>query len=157
MATERHTVRTRTDDQGVDGVTPPGTAMSQDIRPQTSGDEVLVFVYGRMKQGGADHSVLAGSRFLGLAMTAPEYDLVDLGGMPGLTTEGGMVVQGELYAVDKQTLTSIDECEDHPDTFHRDNLLLDDGREVLGYILPLTQAVGFPRLSSGTWNEALAG
>ena len=68
-----------------------------------------------------------------------------------------MVVQGELYAVDKQTLTSIDECEDHPDTFHRDNLLLDDGREVLGYVLPLTQAVGFPRLSSGTWNEALAG
>jgi len=68
-----------------------------------------------------------------------------------------MVVQGELYAVDKRTLTSIDECEDHPDTFHRDKLLLNDGREVLGYILPPTQAVGFPRLSSGTWNEALAG
>ncbi len=131
--------------------------MNQNIRPQASDDEVLVFVYGRMKQGGADHSILAGSRFLGSVQTAAEYDLVDLGGLPGLTTEGGMTVQGELYAVDGRTLTSIDECEDHPDTFHRDNLLLDDGREVLGYILPLTQAVGFPRLSSGTWNEALAG
>ena len=116
-----------------------------------------MFVYGRMKQGGADHSVLSESRFLGQAQTAPKYDLVDLGGLPGLTTEGGMVVQGEIYAVNEQTLASLDEFEDHPDTFHRDDLLLADGREVLGYVLPPTQAVGFPRLSSGTWNEALAG
>jgi len=131
--------------------------MSQDIQPQEPGEEMLVFVYGRMKQGGADHGILAGSRFLGQALTAPVYDLVDLGGLPGLTTEGSMVVQGELYAVDERTLTSIDEFEDHPDTFHRDKLLLEDGREVLGYVLPPTQAVGFPRMSSGDWNEALAG
>ena len=131
--------------------------MSQDIRPQETKDEILVFVYGRMKQGGEDHSILAGSRFLGQAQTAPVYDLIDLGGLPGLTTDGGMAVHGELYAVDARTLTSLDEFEDHPDTFHRDNLLLEGGREVLGYVLPPTQAVGFPRLSSGSWNEALAG
>ena len=131
--------------------------MSQDIQPQEHGEELLVFVYGRMKQGGADHAILAGSRFLGQVLTAPIYDLIDLGGLPGLTTEGGMAVQGELYAVDQRTLTSLDEFEDHPDTFHRDNLLLEDGREVLGYVLPLTQANGFPRVSSGAWNETLAG
>ncbi len=131
--------------------------MSQDIRPQESNDEILVFVYGRMKQGGEDHSILAGSRFLGQTQTAPVYDLIDLGGLPGLTTDGSMVVHGELYAVDARTLTSLDEFEDHPDTFHRDTLLLEDGREVLGYVLPSTQATGFPRLGSGSWNEALAG
>jgi len=117
----------------------------------------LVFVYGRMKQGGADHSILAGARFLGQTLTAPKYELVDMGGLPGLTMEGSMAVQGELYAVNQRTLTSLDEFEDHPDTFHRDNLLLEDGREVLGYVLPLTQANGFPRVSSGAWNETLAG
>ncbi len=131
--------------------------MTQEIRPEQTGDEMLVFVYGRMKQGGADHSVLAESQYLGQAVTAPVYDLLDLGGLPGLTTDGGMAVHGELYAVNERTLTSLDEFEDHPDTFHRDNLLLADGREVLGYVLPPTQAVGFPRLSSGSWNEALAG
>jgi gamma-glutamylaminecyclotransferase len=131
--------------------------MTQEIRPEQTGDEMLVFVYGRMKQGGADHAILAGSRFLGQALTAPVYDLVDLGGLPGLTKEGGMAVHGEIYAVDRRTLTSLDEFEDHPDTFHRDNLLLDDGREVLGYVLPAAQATGFPRMSSGSWNEALAG
>ena len=131
--------------------------MSQDSGPRDFGEEVLVFVYGRMKRGGADHATLAGSRFLGLVATEPAYDLVDMGGLPGLTTGGSVAVQGELYAVSERMLANLDELEDHPDTFHRDSLLLEDGREVLGYLLPPTQAVGFPRVSSGTWNEAIAG
>ena len=131
--------------------------MSQDIRPETPAEEVLVFVYGRMKQGGAAHALLSDSRMLGTVRTAALYDLVDLGGFPGLTADGTTAVVGELYAIDERTLANIDELEDHPDTFHRDVLLLEDGREVLGYVLPQSQAVGFPRLSSGSWNEALAG
>ena len=69
---------------------------------------------------------------MGQALTAPKYNLVDLGGLPGLTMDGSMAVQGELYAVNEQMLARLDEFEDHPDTFHRDNLLLEDGREVLG-------------------------
>jgi len=131
--------------------------MTQDIRALDNGDEMLVFVYGRMKQGGIDHAVLSGSKFLGEVLTAPIYDLVDLGGMPGLTTGGEISVHGELYAVDDRTLTNIDELEDHPDTFHRDTLILEDGREVLGYVLPESQANGFPHMNTGDWNEVLAG
>ncbi|MCH2106743.1 MAG: gamma-glutamylcyclotransferase, partial [Planctomycetes bacterium] len=127
--------------------------MTQDIRALDNGDEMLVFVYGRMKQGGTDHAVLSGSKFLGEVLTAPLYDLVDLGGMPGLITGGEVAVHGELYAVDGRTLTNIDEFEDHPDTFHRDTLILEDGREVLGYVLPAAQATGFPHMNTGTWNE----
>ena len=157
MATEWRTALARADGAVSRRLRAVEDLMSQDIRLQEDVNEVLVFVYGRMKQGGADHAILAGSRFLGQALTAPLYDLIDLGGLPGLTTEGGTAVHGELYAVDERTLTSLDEFEDHPDTFHRDNLILEDGREVLGYILPSTQALGFPRFSSGAGNEALAG
>ncbi len=86
-----------------------------------------------------------------------QYELVDLGGFPGLITEGGTAVQDDLYAVDGPTLANIDELEDHPDTFHRDTLLLGDEREVIGYVLPLSQALGFPRVESGAWNAVLAG
>jgi gamma-glutamylaminecyclotransferase len=129
----------------------------QDKRPRDFGDEVLVFVYGSMKRGGTEHAALAGSSYLGKVATEATFELIDMGGLPGLTTGGSVSVQGELYAVSERVLANLDELEDHPDTFHRSVLVLSDGREVLGYVLPPTQAVGFPRLSSGTWNEVLAG
>ena len=131
--------------------------MTQENRPVTSSTELLVFVYGRMKQGGEAHSHLSCARALGAVITAAQYELVDLGGFPGLIAGGGTAVQGELYAVDGPTLANIDELEDHPDTFHRDTLLLEDGREVIGYVLPLSQALGFPRVESGAWDAALVG
>ena len=130
--------------------------MNQDSRPKTSSSELLVFVYGRMKRGGEAHAYLAGARDCGPVITAASYELVDLGGFPGLIADGGTAVHGELYAVDGPTLANIDELEDHPDTFHRDTILLEDGREVIGYVLPLSQALGFPRVESGTWDVALA-
>ncbi len=131
--------------------------MIQENQPATSSAEFQVFVYGRMKEGGAAHESLSGARALGLVVTAAKYELVDFGGFPGLITGGSTAIQGELYAVDGPTLTKIDELEDHPDTFHRDTIILEDGREVIGYVLPLSQALGFPRVESGTWSSSLVG
>ena len=130
--------------------------MTDEITTGQASDQVLVFVYGRMKQGGANHGILAQSKFIGGAVTAPLYTLVDLGGFPGLKKDGQRAIHGELYAVDPQTLANIDELEDHPDTFRRDTLTLEDGREVVGYVLPASQAAGFPHMNEVVWGEVLA-
>ena len=133
------------------------THMIQENQPASSSAEFQVFVYGRMKKGGAAHENLSGARALGEVVTAAQYELVDLGGFPGLVTGGSTAIQGELYAVDGPTLANIDELEDHPETFHRDTVVLEDGREVIGYVLPISQALGFPRVESGAWNSSLVG
>jgi gamma-glutamylcyclotransferase (GGCT)/AIG2-like uncharacterized protein YtfP len=115
--------------------------------------EALVFVYGTLLEGEANHGQLGSARCLGPARTAPSFELVDLGGFPGLVEGQGGAVEGELYACDAQTLARIDELEDHPDYFRRTPIELEDGRVAQTYVLPGHHAAGVPRLTGGDWRE----
>lgn len=73
----------------------------------------LVFVYGTLKRGCANHHHLAGQQFVGAAHTPPGFRLFDLGGYPGLVPrdddcEG---VVGEIWSVDATCLAQLDELE----------------------------------------------
>ncbi|MCA8981151.1 MAG: gamma-glutamylcyclotransferase [Planctomycetes bacterium] len=115
--------------------------------------ETLIFVYGRMRRGEENHHFLSQARFVREAETAACFELVDLGGLPGLIQGGASSVQGELYLVTSSLLTMIDELEDHPETFRRTRIELSDGSFAEGYVMPSSQASCFPRLVEGRWRR----
>ncbi len=73
----------------------------------------LVFVYGTLKKGGANHGLLTGQVFLGKARAGPGVTLYSLGDYPGLvfSPDDREGVTGELWAVDSATLANLDELE----------------------------------------------
>lgn len=79
----------------------------------------LLFVYGTLKRGGALHSHLEKSAFLGTALTLPEYTLFDLGAYPGLVEGGETAVAGELYQIAADLWSHLDDIEGAPDLFIR--------------------------------------
>ena len=81
----------------------------------------VLFVYGTLKRGHGAHHLLAGQHFLGPAVTAPRYRLVDLGPYPGLVhaDADGLAVEGELWEVTEEKLTELDIFEGCPALYRR--------------------------------------
>lgn len=111
----------------------------------------IVFVYGSLLSGENHHSFLGGAKPLGEAMTEPVFSLVDFGDFAALIPDGQTAVHGELYDVDPGLLARLDELEDHPDYLRRTNIRLEDGREVIAYLLSSQSALGQPRIECGNW------
>lgn len=87
-------------------------ALSESLEFQSGGHQQLIFVYGSLKRGYALHYLLEGTRFCGVAETAPLYRIFDLGRYPGLVDwPEGLKVTGELYEVDEECLQELDVAE----------------------------------------------
>jgi gamma-glutamylcyclotransferase (GGCT)/AIG2-like uncharacterized protein YtfP len=115
------------------------------------GRESVVFVYGTLLRGESNHFRLSRSDFLGEAATAPLFALRDMGGFPALIEGGTQSVQGEVYAVTRETLCLLDELEEHPVYYRRSEVRLSDGRGVMAYLLPAEKARHYPVIESGSW------
>lgn len=88
-----------------------------------------LFVYGTLKRGERNHRLIAAQRFVGPAVTAPRYRVIDLGPHPGLVTDAvhGLAVVGEVWEVSDCTLAELDDFEGIPDPFARKPIELADG------------------------------
>ncbi len=86
-----------------------------------------VFVYGSLKEGHWNHTVLGGAKKLSDAISTDEHYRMRYCGYPVLYEDGRNRVKGELYLVDDTTMERLDRLEGHP-TFYK--------REVRGFILP---------------------
>jgi gamma-glutamylaminecyclotransferase len=96
----------------------------------------VVFVYGTLLRGLSNHILLAQARFLGAARTKNSYALY-LDTFPKVVREEAVSpVVGELYLVDGQTLARLDDLEDHPFEYRREQItvIMDDGEETLTWI-----------------------
>jgi gamma-glutamylaminecyclotransferase len=93
----------------------------------------LLFLYGTLKRGQANHHLLAGQRFLGEAVTSPFYRLFNKGPHPCLvkSEQGGVAIHGELWSVDEDTLVRLDAFEDAPYGFIRAPI------DIAGFIHPV--------------------
>lgn len=81
--------------------------------------DTLLFVYGTLRTGGANHHRVAHCRALGAATTADRYALF-VDGIPFLAPHPAVHrVRGEVYAVDDATLAELDRLERHPDWYVR--------------------------------------
>jgi gamma-glutamylaminecyclotransferase len=98
----------------------------------------LVFVYGTLKKGFYNHDVIRSenTEFLGRACTLPEYDMVSLGGFPGVVKDGKYKIEGEIYSVDSDTLRLLDHLESNGRLYNREEIELDTQKELVWiYIL----------------------
>jgi gamma-glutamylaminecyclotransferase len=110
---------------------------------------VRLFVYGSLMRGEAHGAELEGARFLGAARTAGSYTLVTLGRHPALLPGGETAVTGELYEVDGEHVTRLDEFEE-PALYGRRTVVLSDGTAAEAYFL-VAPAVGAAVIAGGDW------
>jgi gamma-glutamylcyclotransferase (GGCT)/AIG2-like uncharacterized protein YtfP len=73
-----------------------------------------VFVYGSLKRGFTNHSLMAGQHFIAVAQTQPRYKLYTLTSFPAMVeaAEAGRSIEGEIWAVDSACLARLDLLED---------------------------------------------
>jgi gamma-glutamylaminecyclotransferase len=111
-------------------------------------DSTLLFVYGSLKRGRRHHAELGGARFVGVARTAPEYRLLDLGEYPALAA-GCRAIEGELYEVTEALLVELDRFEG--DGYDRGVLHLSDGGTALAYFATPELTRRAPELDGDAW------
>lgn len=96
--------------------------------------KTILFFYGSLRRGGTNHFRVADQTFLGDAVTAPKYRLLDLGRYQGMIRDDatGVAIPGELWEVDELCLEALDEFEgsDYP----RRPVEIDGSAGVQGYL-----------------------
>ena len=117
----------------------------------TAATRTQIFVYGSLRSGGINHSLLGSSTLVRRARTESRFELVSLGPFPALVRGGETAVVGEVYEVDRRTLAELDALEGCPDFYRRERVRLDDGEAVLAYLLAHEQVENMPRIPDGDW------
>lgn len=72
---------------------------------------INVAVYGTLKRGYSNHTLLKSAEFLGHGVTKEKLRMLDTGGFPVCFYGGLAAVVVEAYAVDTNTLTALDRLE----------------------------------------------
>lgn len=99
-----------------------------------------VFVYGSLKRGYWNNSVLGDAVFVDTAVSAqPNFELFD-GGYPVVRlSNDGNYLGGEIYEVDTTNLQNCDWLEGHPTFYERQLMAFDlenshDGESVMAWV-----------------------
>lgn len=117
--------------------------------PIAAPDETLLFVYGTLKRGQANHARLHGARWEGEA-TLESACLFDLGPFP-MAIAGEGLIEGEVYALTSAALEEIDAFEGVPRLYQRHWLPLADGRQAWVYLGQPRQVRHVRRVPGGRW------
>lgn len=118
--------------------------------------DTILFVYGTLHKKQPNHKrFLSDAVYLGEAETKRKYELYDVGGFPGMLRGGRNRVVGELYAVDDDTLKTIDRLEGVPHMYRREKIRLRRRSEVFGYIYQYKPKYDthIEEIPSGDWAE----
>jgi gamma-glutamylcyclotransferase (GGCT)/AIG2-like uncharacterized protein YtfP len=120
---------------------------------------LVVFVNGTLMRGLELHANLSGATFIGERVTAPRYRLYSIGDRhPGMfeVGEGGVAIEGELYAVPPAVWRRVETGE--PPGLYLGRVQLADGQEVRGILYPRALAENVHRDISafGGWRAYMA-
>lgn len=112
-----------------------------------------VFVYGTLKQGQGNHSVLDGAPFIEETETVKSYDMLHLGGYPGViegVTGEGTTIKGEVYEV--EGLDRLDMLEGYPSLYYREEVELANGDTAWMYLYNrMDDAFDYQTIPNGVW------
>jgi gamma-glutamylaminecyclotransferase len=96
---------------------------------------MLLFTYGTLQRGNVRNYILDGCAYLGPAKTYEKFLLKDRGDFPLMVELSKtarkklaldmVVVQGELFNINQETLKYLDRIEGHPDFFTRRQVLIE--------------------------------
>ena len=112
-----------------------------------------VFVYGTLLMGESNSYLLKNAQFDGVAITKPEYVLVDMKWYPAAVQGGKTSIWGEVYLVNSYLLDAIDRLEGHPNFYRRQRVRLADGSDAHLYQFVREVAKEFPVIASGNWRK----
>ncbi len=96
-----------------------------------------LFVNGTLMRGFVLHGNLEGAQYLGSFRTEPRYRVFSIGDVhPGMyeVDQGGVTVDGELYALSDETWARVEAGE--PPHLYCGPVRLEDGRVVDGILYP---------------------
>ncbi|MGL4751080.1 MAG: gamma-glutamylcyclotransferase family protein [Aeromonadaceae bacterium] len=108
----------------------------------------LVWVYGTLRRGESNHSLMRECAYLGQWWSPPNFYLIDLGEYPGIIS-GQQSVLGEIYVVDEPTLARLDLLEETPDEYTREMMLTPWGEAFYYHYRQTCQ--GLAAIPSGDW------
>jgi gamma-glutamylcyclotransferase (GGCT)/AIG2-like uncharacterized protein YtfP len=123
---------------------------------------INVFVYGSLKRGFRNHHFLATSRFIGTGTTHRNFDLLDLGYFPAAIRPGAFAIRGELFGVDRHTLTVLDRLEGNGVFYRREQhpVIIEGPGLVSAWIYLLIDGAGLPTVAAEghhkSWVEGAA-
>lgn len=99
--------------------------------------EEIVAVYGTLKSGEGNYSLLSGrAKFIGSGETLrPIYTMKSMGGFPGVFSDESSTdkIQVEVYSVPPECFESLDRLEGHPNFYVRTKvpIILDDNDKIV--------------------------
>lgn len=104
-------------------------------------------------RGESNHEFLKGAEFVCETRTKPEFSLYDLGQYPAAVKNGTTSITGELYNVNDDMLKRLDTLEGYPTFYTRKHIKLENGDNVIIYLLPEKFALKLSRgeITSGDW------
>jgi gamma-glutamylaminecyclotransferase len=97
----------------------------------------LLFVYGSLKRGRANHGELSAAQYLAQARTAPRFALRIIHGYPALVP-GSLAITGELYQIARSALPALDEFEGSG--YVRQPIELASGEQAIAYLARVPDA-----------------
>jgi len=112
---------------------------------------IRVFVYGTLCRGERAHRLLQGCRYVGEFLTEEAWELVHMGGYPGLVAGGACAVRGEVYEIPPGMLPDLDEYEG-PE-YERRPIRLADGSEAEAWVMDPHHGEGRARIEHGDWRR----
>lgn len=95
-----------------------------------------IFVYGTLRSGGGNSSLLRGSKLVSMAETEQKYALYVEGIPYAVKEEAVSRIIGEVWSIDSDTLQRIDLLEGHPNWYEREliNVILTDTDTMRAWI-----------------------
>ena len=119
--------------------------------------QIKVFVYGSLKSGQCNNSALVGTKLLGRATITGPYKFVDLSWYPGVVQlaaeSDSREIGGEVWAVDPDTLATLDMIEGHPEYYRRIKVQTSIGHEAWCYVLPSEYGPQRKEIETLFWRE----
>ena len=112
----------------------------------------LVAVYGSLREGFGNHSLLEGATKLSKESITGEYTMLDLGAFPGVILEGNTPLVVEVYQVDEPTFNRLDMLEGYPSFYNRKKISTSAG-EAWIYFLEGREGWSNSYVKSGDWTK----
>lgn len=101
-----------------------------------------VLVYGTLRQGGYNHSLMGEAEFLA-SLKLSGFTMVSLGSYPAvyLDAQAEELIYAELYAVGTATFARLDQLEGYPSFYNRSQVevSLANGQQVNAWIYHMTK------------------
>ncbi len=117
----------------------------------------LVFVYGTLRKGEVNHFWLDGAMFVGQYTIPSGWHMIDLGPYPAVIADKVSFVPiiGEIYQVTPAILEKLDELEEYPTLYGREQITTKFGLAWIYYYQHIDTHL-IKRIESGDWCQRMS-